>query len=161
MSCVILWIIYIVGNEPNPDNGFFLERYYENDPQKWTSVTVINFKAVFAYRKKEEVFAPFGSGAKVYDRDEIGGRAECFPCEEAIASLAERAAKAIGSQIVGFDFILTANGPIIVDVNTYPGCYKEGFTIAGRDLAEEFFIMAELDIVGGKPLSLQTPQNVL
>jgi glutathione synthase/RimK-type ligase-like ATP-grasp enzyme len=132
-------IVGYVGStlEQSPDQGFFLERYYENDPDKWASVTMINGEIVYGYRKVSVRFHDFGNGRlKVQDTEEKGGGvvlAKLTPEHEAQAYLAY---EALGLELIGFDMIWTYQGPVIVDENTSPGNYINLYSEVGRNPAE-------------------------
>lgn len=117
-----------------PDNGFFLERYYDNDPKKWASVTVINGKLAYGYRKIGAKFHDFGNGKlKVEDVDELGGGVVQAELSAIHIEQAEAAAEALGLGLIGFDMIWTDNGPIIIDENTSPGNYETLYEEVGKD----------------------------
>lgn len=53
--------------ENSPDQSYFLERYYDNDPQTWASITMINGNITQAYRKVSDKFQDLG-GADLNQR---------------------------------------------------------------------------------------------
>jgi len=108
----------------------FIERFYENDIDKWISTTVINGEVVYGYRKKKEKFA----GWKVYDIKAKGGGAYYID-PAPVKKFAEKAAKLLDRSIVGFDFIKTREGYKIVDENNFPGFYPDAFREAGKDVS--------------------------
>lgn len=110
----------------------FCEKFERNDLAKWVSVTVIGGKAVFGYRKRDSAFV---DGWKVYDAGRIGGNADYVDVSASpTAKIAEAAAKALGCDIVGLDFIYSeaTQSYLIVDENTLPGMYAECFAAAGK-----------------------------
>ncbi len=109
----------------------FCERFERNNLARWVSVTVIDGKAVFGYRKRDSAFV---DGWKVYDAGRVGGNADYVDVSASpVAALAEKAARALGCDIVGLDFIYSArtNSYLIVDENTLPGMYADCFAAAG------------------------------
>ena len=118
----------------SPDQGFFLERYYDNDPARWTSVTTIDKQVVYGYRKLATKFQDLGGGkSKVEDVGEKGGGVELANLLPIHIEQAERAAEALDLGLIGFDMIWTAQGPIIVDENTSPGNYSDLYKQVGKD----------------------------
>ncbi|MCH0540085.1 hypothetical protein I3F58_11000 [Streptomyces sp. MUM 203J] len=123
-----------------PDETLLLERFYENDPADWTSVTVVGGAVMYGYRKRAARWATMRGGAtKVYDPAGAGGEVDLCPVSPAQEELALRAQKALGAEIVGFDMILHEGEPIIVDENTTPGLYPELFDAVGKELGGELF----------------------
>lgn len=123
----------------SPDQGFFLERYYENDPHKWASLTMINGEVVQGYRKKMSKFHDFGGGMlKVEDIDEKGGEAVLADLSPEHYKQAQMAYEALGLGLVGFDMIMTQEGPMVIDENTSPGNYMELYQEEGKDPAKLF-----------------------
>lgn len=109
----------------------FCEKFERNDLAKWVSVTVIDGKAVFGYRKRDSAFV---DGWKVYDAGRVGGNADYVDVSASpVAAIAEAAAKALGCDIVGLDFIYSEKSQkyLIVDENTLPGMYADCFEAAG------------------------------
>lgn len=115
---------------------FLLERFYDNDPESWVSVSMIGQNPIIGYRKS---LAIGNSDWKVYDPDKRDGRGEYSlyvePSDE-LSDLAKSAQRALGKHIVGFDFIATSNGYKIVDENARPGLYSHCLEQANVDLAE-------------------------
>jgi glutathione synthase/RimK-type ligase-like ATP-grasp enzyme len=118
----------------NKQDKIFVEKFYPNDINEWISTTVINRKAVYGYRKKEAQFADW----KVYDPSARGGGAY-YVDPSPVKSIAEKAASCLGADIVGFDFIKTDQGYILVDENNFPGMYENAFDKAGEDVSLSFF----------------------
>ncbi len=120
-------------------HGYFLEQYLENDPERWTSVTVLGHRPVFGYRKRaDKIVALPGGRAKVYDANQQGGSVDYVELDDTHRRLATQASLALGCPSIGFDMIWTAKGPVIVDENTSPGNYEALYGIAGLDAAECF-----------------------
>lgn len=116
---------------------FLLERYYENDPEGWVSVSMIGQNPVIGYRKPLSIGA---SDWKVYDPNKQDGRGEhsiYVQPSDIVADFARRAQVALGKDIVGFDFILTPDGYKIVDENSRPGLYAHCLETAGVSLSDE------------------------
>jgi ribosomal protein S6--L-glutamate ligase len=115
---------------------FLLEQYYENDPKGWTSVSMVGPLPVIAYRKPLSLG---NSDWKIYDPEKLDGRGEkseyVKPSEELIL-LAQRAQRALGKDIVGFDFILTQEGYKIVDENGRPGLYEHCLEAANVNIVD-------------------------
>lgn len=132
---------YLAGTAPAAADGtMLLERWYDNDPADWRSVTVVNGAILYGYRKRPSRWAKFGPGAiKVYDGAGVGGEADLCDVPPAHAKQALRAQQALGSEIIGFDMIVHDDTPVIVDENTFPGLYPGLISEAGGDLAEAVF----------------------
>lgn len=115
---------------------FLLERFYDNDPDGWISVSMFGQNPIIGYRKP---LAIGNSDWKVYDPDKLDGRGErslyVKPSDD-IVDLARKAQKALGKHIVGFDFILTPQGYKIVDENSRPGLYGHCLEQAGVNLTD-------------------------
>jgi ribosomal protein S6--L-glutamate ligase len=109
----------------------FIERFYENEMDKWISTTIINGEVVYGYRKKKEKFA----GWKVYDIKAKGGCAY-YVDPTPVKIFAEKAARLLDKSIVGFDFIKTREGYKIVDENNFPGFYPDAFTAAKKNVSQ-------------------------
>lgn len=125
--------------QSSPDQGFFLERFYQNDPARWASTTMINGQLALGYRKRLEKFHDLGDGRmKVQDVEEKGGGVVLADLTTAHIELAHQAYEALGLEIVGFDQIWTPDGPMIVDENTYPGNYSALYAEMGVNPAELF-----------------------
>lgn len=131
------YIMSVAGK--SPDHGFLLERYLDNDMDKWVSITVIGDEVMYGYRKRSSKVVPIGDGKfKVYDVNEKGGEVDYVAPLEEQNQIALKAAKALNCPIIGFDMIWTDKGPIVVDENTSPGNYPDIYRAAGKDPAEEF-----------------------
>lgn len=128
-----------VGAEPG---GLLLERFLENDPQGWTSVTAVGGEPVVAYRKRAARWVDVGSGRrKVYDAEQSGGEVDPVPLDAVRSDLVRRAAKVLGCPIIGFDLLATEHGAVIVDENTSPGNDAALYRAAGLDPVEVFLQM--------------------
>ena len=115
---------------------FLLEQYYENDPSGWVSISMVDKVPVIAYRKPLSLS---GSDWKVYDpekKDGKGQQSEGIVPSDELVSLAIRAQEAIGKDIIGFDFIATEQGYVIVDENGRPGLYEHCLQAAGVDIVD-------------------------
>lgn len=114
---------------------FLLEQFYDNNPDEWVSVSMVGQNPIIGYRKPLSLS---GSDWKVYDPEKLDGRGErseyIQPSDELVA-LARQAQAAIGKDIIGFDFISTADGYKIVDENGRPGLYEHCLQEGGVDLA--------------------------
>ncbi|WP_152412930.1 ATP-grasp domain-containing protein [Nitrolancea hollandica] len=135
----------------NPDKAYMLERYYDNTIDDWVGTTIINGELVYGYRKRTSKWVPLGGGAmKVYDANEVGGEVEQCDVTPEQEREALTAYRALGCEIVGFDFITHKGKPIIVDENTFPGYYEDIFRQLNKNPADEFFklITCELNRTG-------------
>lgn len=122
------------------EGGFHLERFYENDISRWTSVTIVDGKIWYGYRKNSERLVSLGNGkVKVYDSDEVGGSVHLCEVSELHKQIALKAYHALGIEIVGFDLIWHDGRPIIVDINTFPGMYQSLLDEKKIDGGECFF----------------------
>jgi glutathione synthase/RimK-type ligase-like ATP-grasp enzyme len=119
--------------------GFFLERYYDNEPTAFASVTLLNGKVMYGYKKSCEKFVSLGNGRfKVYETDLVHADAKWTPLGSEQIELAEKAAAVLDCPIIGFDLLSTSEGYLIVDENTSPGNYPAVYTKVGKDPAAEF-----------------------
>jgi glutathione synthase/RimK-type ligase-like ATP-grasp enzyme len=98
----------------------FVEKFYPHTMSDWMSVVVVNFKAIYGYRKKENKFANW----KVYDLHKEGGNAVEADISE-VQNMAEKAAQVIEEQVICFDILKTKQGYKIIDENNFPGLYEE------------------------------------
>ncbi|MCO4761797.1 MAG: hypothetical protein KC502_09850 [Myxococcales bacterium] len=123
----------------SPDGGLLLERYYNNDISRWSSVTVLGGEVMYGYRKQASRRASLPGGRqKVYDPDEQGGAVVRCDLTEAHVQLAKAAAAALRCPIIGFDMIWVDNAPLIIDENTSPGNYPALYAEVGIDPASAF-----------------------
>ncbi|MEC9439980.1 MAG: hypothetical protein VYE40_02635 [Myxococcota bacterium] len=126
----------------SPDGGFLLERYHDNDLERWCSVTMLGGEPMYGYRKRQAKIAQMGAGKhKIFDADERGGEVDLAVVEAAHKEQVARASRALGCPIIGFDMIWTEQGPLVVDENTSPGNYLELYDEVGIDPAEAFVHM--------------------
>jgi ribosomal protein S6--L-glutamate ligase len=118
------------------EEQFLLEKYYENDLEKWISVVVLGEKVLFGYRKK----LLGDSDWKIYDPERKDARGQFTdyvePTEE-LKNLALKAKRAIDKDIICFDFIYTKEGYKIIDENGRPGLYDHCLERAGIDIKRE------------------------
>ncbi len=97
----------------------FVEKFYPHTLEDWVSVVVVNFKALYGYRKKEVKFTDW----KVFDVYKEGGSATEAEIED-VRNIAENAAKALDARIICFDILKTEDGYKIIDENNFPGLYE-------------------------------------
>jgi glutathione synthase/RimK-type ligase-like ATP-grasp enzyme len=110
----------------SPDQGYFLERYYPNDLNKWASITMIDGEVMYGYRKLDAKQVDMGGGRiKILDADEKGGGVEMAQLNDEQIRQAEIAYSALPLGLIGFDMIWVKDKPIIVDENTSPGNYQQ------------------------------------
>ena len=116
----------------------FCEVFEENDIKKWISTTIIGGELVYGYRKRPEKFV---EGWKVYDADRAGGCVD-YVDPSPVKDAAIRAARAMGCDIIGFDFIYSTAKQeyLIVDENTFPGMYPKCFKESGKGSWEQHFL---------------------
>lgn len=115
----------------------FCEKFETNDINQWISTTIIDGKLMYGYRKNREKFSDW----KVYDATGVGGGTE-YVDPAPVAEIALKAAELLRCDIIGFDFIFSAeqNRYIIVDENTLPGMYPACFEKSGNGSWSENFI---------------------
>ncbi|MDZ7611587.1 MAG: hypothetical protein U5L10_02390 [Candidatus Moranbacteria bacterium] len=111
----------------NKQQKILVEKFYPNKAKDWISTTVIGGEVVYGYRKNEEKFENW----KVFDPIAKGGNAH-YVDPAPVRKLAEKAAGCLGAEIVGFDFIKTEKGYILVDENNFPGLYDEAFSAVNK-----------------------------
>lgn len=124
-------VAYAQSFSPKPLQ-IFCERFEPNDISRWVSATVIDGQVIFGYRKRPDSFV---DGWKVYDAGRIGGNADYVDISALpVAKAAIDAARALGCDIIGFDFIYSTRTQsyVIVDENTLPGLYADCFGAAGK-----------------------------
>lgn len=115
----------------------FLEKFYDNDPDEWISVVLVGDKVLFGYKK---TIGLNESGWKIFDpqkKDSFGSHSEYVQPSPELKEIALKAKQAIGKDIIGFDFINTAEGYKIVDENGRPGLYKNCLDQANISLEDE------------------------
>ncbi|MGY6021626.1 ATP-grasp domain-containing protein [Streptomyces spinosirectus] len=127
------------------ESTFLLERFYPNSPTDWVGTTLINGTLMYGYRKHRRRFTRLSAADaeawKVYDPERAGGDVGACDVPPTHMRLAQRAQRALGLPLVGFDLILCEDRPVIVDENTFPGLYPELFAAAGRSLGRELFLL--------------------
>jgi glutathione synthase/RimK-type ligase-like ATP-grasp enzyme len=116
----------------------FCENFEENDITKWISTTIIGGELIYGYRKKPEKFV---DNWKVYDAHRAGGGVD-YVDPSPVKEEALKAAKILGCDIVGFDFIYSnaQQKYLIVDENTFPGMYPECFKASGTGSWDAHFL---------------------
>ncbi len=122
---------------------FLIERYYQNDLTQWISVVVFDGKVLFGYRKP---LLSDDADWKIYDplkQDGRGQKTVFVKVSNELAQVAIAAQKAIGKDIIGFDFIATDEGYKIIDENGRPGLYQHCLTAAGIDMSQEILTLIE------------------
>ena len=125
-----------LASEGSGGGGLLLERYLDNDLDRWASATVLGGRVLSAYRKRsgKRVALP-GGRMKVYDADEEGGDVDPCPLDPRRRAVALAAAAALDCPVLGFDMIDVNGEPVVVDENTSPGNYPEVWAAAGVDAA--------------------------
>jgi ribosomal protein S6--L-glutamate ligase len=115
----------------------FCEFFEENDISRWISTTIIGGELVYGYRKKPEKFV---DNWKVYDPTRTGGGVDYVDATP-VKSIALAAAKTLGCDIIGFDFIYSTakREYLIVDENTFPGMYPHCFAESGTGSWDQHF----------------------
>ncbi len=81
------------------------------------------------------------SGWKVYDRNKTGGKIDYVPLTPEIESVALKIGEILGANFYGLDFIKTAEGYKVVDINCHPGIYFDLIQELELPIAELFFKM--------------------
>ena len=120
------------------EGGFLLERYYENDPKRWVSITLCGNRIMYGYQKKDSKIVSLGEKRyKVFDENEQGGEVRLQPLCESHINLVKRANQTLNCPIIGFDTIWTEGDPMVVDENTSPGNYPELYAASGLEPAVE------------------------
>jgi glutathione synthase/RimK-type ligase-like ATP-grasp enzyme len=116
---------------------YYLERFYENDLNEWTGVTVMNGTVLYGFRKKNSKI----SGWKVYDKENIGGDIIYVKPNDEIIAIAIKIGEILGGTCFGLDFIKTTEGYKVVDINCSPGIYYDLIRPLNIPIAELFFKM--------------------
>ncbi|MEM0999834.1 MAG: hypothetical protein AAGN35_22470 [Bacteroidota bacterium] len=120
----------IAGN--SPDQGYFLERYYPNDLDRWASLTMIDGEVMYGYRKLAAKQYDMGGGRlKILDAEEKGGGIVQADLVDEHYRQAEMAYRALPIGLIGFDMIWVEGRPLVVDENTSPGNYAELYAQVG------------------------------
>lgn len=120
------------------ETSLFAERYYEHDPTQWVSTTLFSHKVIYGYRKKEHKWV---DGWKVLDSSKVQGdpsSVDYIKPPQEVTDIASRASRAMGSDVIGFDFIKTREGYKIIDENTKPGFYGHCFAQASVPIEKAF-----------------------
>lgn len=120
---------------------YYLEKFYKNDLQEWTGVTVINGSVIYGFRKKSNKI----SGWKVYDKKSLGGETVYVKPNEEIERVSKKIGEALGGTCFGLDFIKTSEGYKVVDINNSPGIYFDFIKELNIPIAELFFKMLPLE----------------
>lgn len=77
----------------------------------------------------------------------VGGRAEGFTPDDALVSLARRAARAVGARVAGVDLLPSKSGELyVIEVNAVPG-WRALAEVTGQDIAAA--VLADLRDAGG------------
>ncbi len=126
--------------EYHPKKQFYLEKFYENDLNDWTGVTVFNGTVLYGFRKTSGKI----SGWKVYDEGRVGGETIYVKPPPGIERVAIAIGKILGGNYYGLDFIKTAEGYKVVDINCFPGVYYDFIQELKIPIAERFFKMLPL-----------------
>ena len=117
--------------------NYYLEKFYKNDLQEWTGVTVINGTVLYGFRKKSSKI----SGWKVYDKESLGGETIYVKPSAEIEAIAIKIGKVMGGTCFGLDFIKTSEGYKVVDINCSPGIYYDFIQDLNIPIAQIFFKM--------------------
>lgn len=126
--------------EFHPKKSYHLEKFYPNDMEAWTGVTVINGVPLYGYRKKMEKISDW----KVYDRGKSGGKINYVELSPELKKISAIVGEILEGNIYGLDFIKTEEGYKIVDVNCHPGIYYEFIKELNIPIAEIFFKMLDV-----------------
>ncbi len=116
---------------------YYLEKFYENDLNEWTGVTVINGTVLYGFRKKSSKI----SGWKIYDEKSLGGETVYVKPNEEIEAISIKIGEIVGANCFGLDFIKTTEGYKVVDINCSPGIYFDFIEKMNIPIAELFFKM--------------------
>jgi len=127
--------------EYNNKKSYYLEKFYPNDLADWTGVTVINGTLIYGFRKKTNKI----KGWKIYDKDSIGGGTDYVKPNKEIEEIALKIGEVLDSNYYGLDFIKTAEGYKVVDINNGPGIYYDFIEKLNIPIAELFFKMLPFD----------------
>ena len=129
-------IEYMLNFTNNPNQSILIEKFYPNDLSKWISVVVFGDEVIFGYKKPLIGDADW----KIYDPQKTDGKgalSEYVNPPQELKELALNAKRAIGKDIIGFDFIYTENGYKIIDENGRPGLYSQCINSAKIDIADK------------------------
>ncbi|MEZ4771824.1 MAG: hypothetical protein R3D00_01495 [Bacteroidia bacterium] len=123
--------------EYHSQKHYYLEKFYKNDLNDWTGVTVFNGTVLYGFRKKSDKI----SGWKVYDKDSLGGGTVYVKPSAEIEAIAIKIGEILGGTCYGLDFIKTEEGYKVVDINCSPGIYYDFVQELNIPVAELFFKM--------------------
>lgn len=123
--------------EYHRQKNFYLERFYKNDLNEWTGITVFNGKVLYGFRKKSSKI----DGWKVYDKDSLGGQTIYVKPNAEIEAISLKIGELLGANYYGLDFIKTEEGYKVVDINCSPGIYYDFMMDLDIPVAELFFKM--------------------
>ena len=125
--------------EYHSQKHYYLEKFYPNDLNEWTGITVLNGTVLYGFRKKSSKIA----GWKVYDEESLGGETIYVKPDPEIEAISIKIGEVLGGNCFGLDFIKTNEGYKVVDVNNSPGIYYDFVEELGIPVAELFFRMVE------------------
>lgn len=123
--------------EYHQQKSFYIERFYPNDLKDWIGVSVVNGTVIYGFRKNQEKI----SGWKVYDQKRTGGKATYVHPPKEVEEIALKISDHLGGNFFGLDFIKTAQGYKVVDINCHPGLYVDLIEERQVPIAELFFAM--------------------
>ena len=124
-----------------PKKNYYLEKFYPNDLKDWTGVSVVNGTIIYGFRKNMSKI----SGWKVYDANKTGGDVTYVKPNKEIERIALKIGEILGANFYGLDFIKTAEGYKVVDINCSPGIYYDLIQDLDIPIAELFFKSIELN----------------
>jgi ribosomal protein S6--L-glutamate ligase len=116
---------------------YYLEKFYKNDLNEWTGVTVLNGTVLYGFRKKTSKIYDW----KVYDKESTGGDTIYVKPTAEMEAIALRIGTILGGTCFGLDFIKTNEGYKVVDINCSPGIYYDFIIKLNIPVAELFFKM--------------------
>ena len=123
--------------EYHSQKHYYLEKFYPNDLNEWTGITVLNGTVLYGFRKKSSKIA----GWKVYDEESLGGETIYVKPDPEIEGISIKIGEILSGNCFGLDFIKTNEGYKVVDVNNSPGIYYDFVEELGIPVAELFFRM--------------------
>jgi glutathione synthase/RimK-type ligase-like ATP-grasp enzyme len=115
--------------------NLFLSSSMPNDLKNWTGVSVVNGTIIYGFRKNTSKI----SGWKVYDENKTGGDVTYVKPNKEIETIALKIGEILGANFYGLDFIKTAEGYKVVDINCSPGIYYDLIQDLDIPIAELFF----------------------
>lgn len=128
--------------EYHPKKNYYLEKFYPNNLSDWTGVSVVNGTIIYGFRKNMNKI----SGWKVYDENKTGGDVTYVKPNKEIETIALKIGKILGANFYGLDFIKTAEGYKVVDINCSPGIYYDLIQDLNVPIAELFFKSMNLKV---------------